>query len=155
MQKGFITATPDSGTSGGTTVTVTASANVEGTTRTSSLTVSGGGVTRTVQISQVGTVYSVTYNSLGTVTYYLFNSNATPAGNPSTYSAIRSGTSVKDTWSPSPGYLVNNVSSAGADTYLNVGNTIYIRKATGSNTWDSSSPQSFTLIAGNQTVMLN
>lgn len=50
MQKNFITATPDSGTGGG-TVTVSASANT-GLERNSSINISGGGITRTINISQ-------------------------------------------------------------------------------------------------------
>lgn len=50
MQKDFITATPDSGTGGG-TVTVSASANT-GLERNSSINISGGGITRTINISQ-------------------------------------------------------------------------------------------------------
>lgn len=48
--KDFITATPDSGTGGG-TVTVSASKNI-GKERSSSIIISGGGITRTINISQ-------------------------------------------------------------------------------------------------------
>lgn len=50
MQKDFITATPDNGSSD-TTVTVVASENT-GSARSSSIAVSGGGMTRTVSVSQ-------------------------------------------------------------------------------------------------------
>lgn len=51
MQKDFITATPDSGGSGTTTVTVVASAN-SGNARTTTLNIGGGGITRNISISQ-------------------------------------------------------------------------------------------------------
>lgn len=66
MQKDFITATPDSGRSGSTTVTVTASANQTESTRSTSLSVAGGGMTRTVGASQAAGV--VTWNYYFSVT---------------------------------------------------------------------------------------
>lgn len=51
MQKNFITATPDSGGNGTTTVTVVASAN-SGNARTTTLNIGGGGITRNISISQ-------------------------------------------------------------------------------------------------------
>ena len=66
MQKDFITATPDSGGSGHTTVTVAASANQTESTRSTSLSVAGGGMTRTVGASQAAGV--VTWNYYFSVT---------------------------------------------------------------------------------------
>ena len=66
MQKDFITATPDSGRSGSTTVTVAASANQTESTRSTSLSVAGGGMTRTVGASQAAGV--VTWNYYFSVT---------------------------------------------------------------------------------------
>ena len=60
MQKDFITATPDSGGSGGTTVTAAASANQTESARSVNLSVAGGGMTRTVAASQAAAV--VTWN---------------------------------------------------------------------------------------------
>lgn len=60
MQKDFITATPDSGGSGSTTVTAAASANQTESARSVNLTVAGGGLTRTVAASQAAGV--VTWN---------------------------------------------------------------------------------------------
>lgn len=66
MQKDFITATPDSGGSGSTTVTAKASANQTESTRSTSLSVAGGGMTRTVGASQAAGV--VTWNYYFSVT---------------------------------------------------------------------------------------
>lgn len=60
MQKDFITATPDSGGSGSTTVTAAASANQTESARSVNLSVAGGGMTRTVAASQAAGV--VTWN---------------------------------------------------------------------------------------------
>lgn len=51
MQKDFVTATPDTGGAGGTTVNVKASPN-SGAARNTTITVSGGGVSKQVSISQ-------------------------------------------------------------------------------------------------------
>lgn len=66
MQKDFITATPDSGGSGSTTVTATAPANQTESTRSTNLSVAGGGMTRTVGASQAAGV--VTWNYYFSVT---------------------------------------------------------------------------------------
>lgn len=66
MQKDFITATPDSGGSGSTTVTATAPANQTESVRSTSLSVAGGGMTRTVGASQAAGV--VTWNYYFSVT---------------------------------------------------------------------------------------
>lgn len=66
MQKDFITATPDSGGSGSTTVTAAASANPTESARSVSLSVVGGGMTRTIAISQAAEV--VTWNYYFSVT---------------------------------------------------------------------------------------
>ena len=66
MKKDFITATPDSGGRGSTTVTVAASANQTESTRSTSLSVAGGGMTRTVGASQAAEV--VTWNYYFSVT---------------------------------------------------------------------------------------
>lgn len=66
MQKDFITATPDSGGSGSTTVTAAASANQTGSARSVNLSVAGGGMTRTVAASQAAGV--VTWNYYFSVT---------------------------------------------------------------------------------------
>ena len=74
MQKDFITATPDSGGSGSTTVTATAPANQTESVRSVNLSVAGGGMTRTVGASQAAGVvtwnyyFSVTPTSLSFVT---------------------------------------------------------------------------------------
>jgi hypothetical protein len=66
MKKDFITATPDSGGSGSTTVTATAPANQTGSARSVNLSVAGGGMTRTVGASQAAGV--VTWNYYFSVT---------------------------------------------------------------------------------------
>jgi hypothetical protein len=66
MQKDFITATPDSGGSGSTTVTATAPANQTESARSVNLSVAGGGMTRTVGASQAAGV--VTWNYYFSVT---------------------------------------------------------------------------------------
>ena len=66
MQKDFITATPDSGGSGSTTVTAAASANQTESARSVNLSVAGGGMTRTIAISQAAEV--VTWNYYFSVT---------------------------------------------------------------------------------------
>lgn len=66
MQKDFITATPDSGGSGSTTVTAKAPANQTESARSTSLSVAGGGMTRTVGASQAAGV--VTWNYYFSVT---------------------------------------------------------------------------------------
>lgn len=65
MKKDFITATPDSGGSGSTTVTAAASANQTESARNVNLSVAGGGMTRTVAASQAAGV--VTWNYYFTV----------------------------------------------------------------------------------------
>ncbi len=50
MKKDFITATPDTGSGGG-TINVQASQN-SGGSRSTSITITGGGITRTIPISQ-------------------------------------------------------------------------------------------------------
>lgn len=73
MKKDFITATPESGGSGSTTVTVQASANQTESARSVNLSVAGGGMTRTVGISQASAevtwryYFSVTPTSLNFV----------------------------------------------------------------------------------------
>ena len=66
MQKDFITATPDSGGSGSTTVTAAASANQTESARSVNLSVAGGGMTRAVAASQAAGV--VTWNYYFSVT---------------------------------------------------------------------------------------
>ena len=66
MKKDFITATPDSGGSGSTTVTATAPANQTESARSVNLSVAGGGMTRTVGASQAAGV--VTWNYYFSVT---------------------------------------------------------------------------------------
>lgn len=66
MKKDFITATPDSGGSGSTTVTAAASANQTESARSVNLSVAGGGMTRTVAASQAAEV--VTWNYYFSVT---------------------------------------------------------------------------------------
>ena len=51
MQKDFVTATPDTGSSGTTTVNVTAAANI-GEARNIAINVSGSSISKTVQVSQ-------------------------------------------------------------------------------------------------------
>lgn len=159
MKKDFITATPDSGGSGSTTVTVAASANQTESTRSTSLSVAGGGMTRTVGASQASVQYTITYKSSGSFenTYFAFNSNSTPTGTPMQYRAMLGGEEeFRETWSPDPGYSVNNVSKGGATTNLKAGDRVWIRKMTGIGTsWSGSTTQSFVLEANNQTVNLN
>lgn len=64
MESLFITATPDSGESGSTTVTVTASDNPTESPNKTILFVSGGGMTRTVDISQAKGVVTWNYHLL-------------------------------------------------------------------------------------------
>ena len=66
MQKDFITATPDSGGSGSTTVTAAAPANQTESARSVNLSVAGGGMTRTVAANQAAGV--VTWNYYFSVT---------------------------------------------------------------------------------------
>lgn len=66
MKKDFITATPDSGGSGTTTITVTAPTNPTDVTRRVSLSIAGGGMTRTVIANQAAGV--VTWNYYFSVT---------------------------------------------------------------------------------------
>ena len=62
----------------------------------------------------------------------------------------------RETWSPDPGYSVNDVSKGGATTNLKVGDRVWIRKMTDIGTsWSGSTTQSFVLEANNQTVNLN
>lgn len=159
MQKDFITATPDSGGSGSTTVTAAASANQTESARSVDLTVAGGGMTRTVFLSQAGVQYTITYKSNGSSEdiYYVFNSSSTPAGTPFQYDAMRGGGSdIEKRWSPDPGYLVNDVAQSNTLVLLKAGDRVHIRKMTGIHTgWSDSTTQSFILQASNQTVQLD
>lgn len=159
MQKDFITATPDSGRSGSTTVTATALANQTESARSVNLSVAGGGMTRTVGASQAGVQYTITYKSSGSFedTYFAFNSSSTPTGTPMQYRAMLGGVDeFQETWSPDPGYSVNDVSKGGTTTNLKAGDRVWIRKMTGVGTsWSGSTTQSFVLKANNQTVNLN
>ena len=66
------------------------------------------------------------------------------------------GDDLQETWSPDPGYIVNDVSKSGAPTNVKVGDRVWIRKMTGNGTsWSGSTTQSFVLEANNQTVNLN
>ena len=61
----------------------------------------------------------------------------------------------QETWSPDPGYSVNDVAKGDTRTYLKAGDRVWIRKTTGVGTsWNGSTTQSFTLEANNQTVRL-
>ena len=77
------------------------------------------------------------------------------------YSAMHAmlggGDEFQKTWSPDPGYSVNDVSKGGATTNLKVGDRVWIRKMTGIGvtSWSGSTTQSFVLKANNQTVNLN
>lgn len=51
MQKDFISATPDSGGGGSTTVNVTTNKNIS-SERSTTINVTGGGITKTVKINQ-------------------------------------------------------------------------------------------------------
>jgi hypothetical protein len=51
MQKDFISATPDSGGAGSTTVNVTTNRNIS-SERSTTINVTGGGITKTVKINQ-------------------------------------------------------------------------------------------------------
>ena len=66
------------------------------------------------------------------------------------------GDEIQKTWSPDPGYKVNDVSKGGATTNLKVGDRVWIRKMTDTGTsWGDSTTQSFVLEANNQTVNLD
>ena len=126
---------------------------------TVSYTQTTSGKTASVSLSQAGVQYTITYKSSGSFenTYFAFNSNSTPTGTPMQYRAmLGGGDEFQETWSPDPGYSVNDVSKGGATTNLKVGDRVWIRKMTGIGTsWSGSTTQSFVLEANNQTVNLN
>lgn len=159
MKKDFITATPDSGGSGSTTVTAAASANQTESARSVNLSVAGGGMTRTVGASQAGVEYIITYKTDGSFEndYLVFNSDSTPTGKPVDYRILVKGISdIEEPWSPNPGYLVNDVDKGGQTKYLKEGDRVWVRKITGmAQSWSGSTTQSFILEANNQTVQLN
>ena len=69
---------------------------------------------------------------------------------------IGGGSDYEESWSPDPGYSVNDVAKGGQRTYLKAGDRVWIRKMSGiSSNWNGSTTQSFTLEANNQTVQLN
>ena len=126
---------------------------------TVSYTQTTSGKTASVSLSQAGVQYTITYKSSGSFenTYFAFNSSSTPTGTPMQYRAmLGGGDEFQETWSPDPGYSVNDVSKGGATTNLKAGNRVWIRKMTGIGTsWSGSTTQSFVLEANNQTVNLN
>ena len=125
---------------------------------TVSYTQTTSGKTASVSLSQAGVRYTITYKSRGSFenTYFAFNSNSTPTGTPMKYRVMGGGNEFQETWSPDPGYRVNDVSKGGATTNLKVGDRVWIRKMTGIGTsWSGSTTQSFVLEANNQTVNLN
>ena len=140
---------------------VTASANSATTTRsgTVSYTQTTSGKTASVSLIQAGVQYTITYKSSGSFenTYFAFNSSSTPTGTPMQYRAmLGGGDEFQETWSPDPGYKVNDVFKGGATTNLKAGDRVWIRKMTGIGTsWSGSTTQSFVLEANNQTVNLN
>lgn len=127
---------------------------------TVSYTQTTSGKTASVSLRQAGVQYTITYKSSGSFenTYFFaFNSNSTPTGTPMQYRAMLvSEEEFRKTWSPDPGYSVNNVSKGGATINLKVGDRVWIRKMTGIDTsWSGSTTQSFVLEANNQTVNLD
>ena len=140
---------------------ITAAANQSNNRRsgTVSYTQTTSGKTASVSLSQAGVRYTITYKSSGSFenTYFAFNSSSTPTGTPMQYRAmLGGGDEFQETWSPDPGYSVNDVSKGGATTNLKVGDRVWIRKMTGIGTsWSGSTTQSFVLEANNQTVNLN
>lgn len=125
---------------------------------TVSYTQTTSGKTASVSLSQAGVQYTITYKRSGSFenTYFAFDSNSTPTGTPMQYRAMLGvGEEFQETWSPDPGYSVNNVSKGGATTNLKAGDRVWIRKMTGIGTsWSGSTTQSFVLEANNQTVNL-
>ena len=66
------------------------------------------------------------------------------------------GDEFQETWSPDPGYSVNDVTKGGQRTFLKAGDRVWIRKMSGvSSNWNGSTTRSFMLEANNQTVQLN
>lgn len=126
---------------------------------TVSYTQTTSGKTASVSLRQAGVQYTITYKSSGSFkdSYFVFNSSSTPTGNPMQYRVmLGSGYEFQETWSPDPGYSVNDVSNVGKRTYLKAGDRVWVRKITGmGNSWDGSTTQSFTLEADNQTVSLH
>ena len=127
---------------------------------TVSYTQTTSGKTASVSLIQAGVQYTITYKKRSGSfenTYFAFNSNSTPTGTPMQYRAmLGGGEEFQETWSPDPGYRVNNVSKGGATTNLKAGDRVWIRKMTGIGTsWSGSTTQSFVLEANNQTVNLN
>ena len=139
---------------------ITAASNQSGSRSGSvSYTQTTSGKTASVSLNQAGVQYTITYQSSGSFenTYFVFNSSATPTGTPMQYPAMMDGgDEFQETWSPDPGYHVNDVAKSGTRTYLKAGDRVWIRKMTGIGTsWSGSTTQSFTLEANNQTVRLN
>lgn len=142
---------------------ITAAANQSNSRRsgTVSYTQTTSGKTASVSLIQAAVQYTITYKSSGSFenTYFAFNSSSTPTGTPMQYRPMLiliGGDEFQETWSPDPGYSVNDVSKGGATTNLKVGDRVWIRKMTGIGTsWSGSTTQSFVLQPNNQTVNLN
>lgn len=95
MQKDFITATPDSGTGGG-TVTTTAAVNTAFQDKQTTLNVSGGGITRSVEAMETGVPFLFelginVWGNLKTTIYgaaVFLNSRNTVADNQASFSIL-------------------------------------------------------------------
>ena len=178
MKKDFITATPDSGESGSTTVTATASANQTESTRSTSLSVAGGGMTRTVGASQAAGVVTWNYYFSVTPTSLSFVAGGeTKAVTVSSYrkkaiNGVETSTQENVNWTPTvsgTGFSVSgsNVTAAansaattrsGTATYTQTGSgktqAVSLSQAAGVVTWNyyfSVTPTSLSFVAGGET----
>lgn len=126
---------------------------------TVSYTQTTSGKTASVSLRQASIQYTITYKRSGSFEnlYFVFNSNYTPIETPMQYRALLGdGEEIRETWSPDPGYRVNNAAKGNTTTYLKAGDRVWIRKITGTGTsWSGSTTQSFVLKANDQTVNLN
>ena len=143
MKKDFITATPDSGGSGRTTVTVAASANQTESTRSMSLSVAGGGMTRTVGASQAAGVvtwnyyFSVTPTSLSFVAGGETKSVTVTSYRKKVINGVETSTQENVNWTPTvsgTGFSVsgsNVTASANSATTTRSGTATYTQTGSG------------------------
>lgn len=143
MKKDFITATPDSGESGSTTVTVAASANQTESTRSTSLSVAGGGMTRTVGASQAAGVvtwnyyFSVTPISLSFVDGGETKSVTVTSYRKKVINGVETSTQENVNWTPTvsgTGFSVsgsNVTASANSETTTRSGTATYTQTGSG------------------------
>lgn len=152
MNKNFITATPDSGGSGSTTVTVQASANQTESARSVNLSVAGGGMTRTVGVSQAAGVvtwnyyFSVTPTSLDFVANGETKSVTVTSYRKKVINGVETSTQENVNWTPTvsgTGFSVSgsNVTAAeNKDTTTRSGTATYTQTGSG-NTQEVSLSQ--------------